>query len=53
MGEIEMRLELLKLANGGASLPVETEAVIKAARELEKFVMGPSSPPAHVEPEQR
>jgi hypothetical protein len=52
MDEITMRLELLKLASGSAALPSEAEAVIKAANELEKFVMGrPSSAPERGEPE--
>ena len=36
----QVRLELLKLAVGNASLPIEAEAVIKTAQLLEKFVDG-------------
>ena len=40
MDQIEMRMELLKLAKGHASLPIEPEAMIKMARLLEDYVMG-------------
>lgn len=38
----EIRLELLKLAKGGASFRTDAEAIIKAARSLEEFVIGRS-----------
>ncbi len=40
MNEMEMRLELLKLAKGNTSLPTDPEAIIRTARQLEEFVTG-------------
>ena len=40
MSPDEMRLELLKLVKRDTALPLDTAALIKAAAELEDFVLG-------------
>ena len=38
MTKEELRLELLKLVRGASDLPMEAEAAVTSAKELEKFI---------------
>lgn len=44
MTKHESRLELLKLAQSTVGAPISTEALIKAAKEMEEYVIGPKEP---------